>query len=126
MRCARCGAEWAPIPYAAPDAVPEPVTIPPVPVATADAEAEPSLEMRVPLGFPAPAEPAGKVRASAFPWRGRQIAVTPLAAWVASVVLLVALVAAAYAWRGPIMAAWPPSERLYAALGLARAGEAGR
>jgi hypothetical protein len=43
----------------------------------------------------------------------------PVVAWVASLALLACLVGAAYAWRAPIMAAWPPSERLYAALGLA-------
>lgn len=47
---------------------------------------------------------------------------SPLPAWLASLVLLVALAGAAYIWRAPIMTAWPPSERLYAALGLAHPG----
>ncbi len=45
----------------------------------------------------------------------------PLIAWLASLVVLAALVFAAYAWRDRIMAAWPPSERLYVALGLGHA-----
>ena len=39
-------------------------------------------------------------------------------AWAASVSLLLLLAAAAVHWRTDVMAAWPPSERLYAALGL--------
>ena len=48
----------------------------------------------------------------------RRGGVLPVVAWIASLVLLAFLVGAAYAWRAQIMAAWPPSERLYAALGL--------
>ena len=43
----------------------------------------------------------------------------PITAWIVSLILLALLVDAAYIWRAQIMAAWPPSERLYAALGLA-------
>lgn len=43
---------------------------------------------------------------------------TPIAAWIGSVAVLLMLVLAGIAFRGPIMKAWPPSERLYAALGL--------
>jgi hypothetical protein len=39
-------------------------------------------------------------------------------AWVGSFVVIVLLGWAAYAGRTPIMHAWPPSIRLYAALGL--------
>ena len=49
----------------------------------------------------------------------RRSGLLPIAAWIASLVLLALLVDAAYIWRAQIMAAWPPSERLYAALGLA-------
>jgi hypothetical protein len=40
-------------------------------------------------------------------------------AWLASIVLVAALLAASYAERATVMAVWPPSVRLYAALGLA-------
>ena len=73
------------------------------------------------------AERAGTVRQSRpLPDLFSQGSVAPLAAWGASVVLLILLAAAAYAWRAPIMEAWPPSQRLYAALGLAPAGNAAR
>lgn len=41
-----------------------------------------------------------------------------LAAWVGSGVAVMLLVLAAYGWRADLMSAWPPSVRLYAALGL--------
>ena len=41
-----------------------------------------------------------------------------LAAWVGSGVGVMLLVFAAYGWRADLMSAWPPSVRLYAALGL--------
>lgn len=40
-------------------------------------------------------------------------------AWTASVLAILLLGWAGYEWRAPIMHAWPASERLYAALGLA-------
>jgi hypothetical protein len=39
-------------------------------------------------------------------------------AWAGSLLLLVLLVGGAFAWRGQIVAAWPPSARAYAAFGL--------
>ena len=39
-------------------------------------------------------------------------------AWAGSAALIVALLAAGYIFRLPIMQAWPASTRLYAALGL--------
>ena len=44
----------------------------------------------------------------------------PVAAWVASLLALVLLAGAAIAFRTPIMHAWPPSTRLYDAMGLHR------
>ena len=41
-----------------------------------------------------------------------------LAAWTASLLLVAVACAGAYAGRDGIMHAWPPSQRLYAALGL--------
>ena len=53
--------------------------------------------------------------ATAPPPRGAGLAL----AWIASAALIVALLAAGYVFRTSIMQAWPPSTRLYAALGLA-------
>ena len=41
-----------------------------------------------------------------------------MVAWVASIALLGAVVAGAYARRDAVMEAWPPSQRVYAAFGL--------
>jgi len=39
-------------------------------------------------------------------------------AWVASLLIIVAVLTGAYAWRSHVIAAWPPSERAYTFLGL--------
>ena len=41
-----------------------------------------------------------------------------LLAWLVSLALLALLVWAAFTFRGTVIGAWPPSARLYAALGL--------
>jgi hypothetical protein len=41
-----------------------------------------------------------------------------LVAWAASIALLLVLSVAVVIWRQPIMLAWPPSGRLFLALGL--------
>ena len=38
--------------------------------------------------------------------------------WIASIVLLAVLIWAGYTYRNDVMQAWPPSQRLYAAIGL--------
>ena len=43
---------------------------------------------------------------------------TPFLAWGGSVAVLVIVLAAFVVFRAPVMKAWPPSTRLYAALGL--------
>ena len=80
----------------------------------------PSLPAPEPASQPAPA-------AAADGLRGRLLAVRPLVpgmpvlvAWVGSLVLLGVLVWAMIAWRSDMMRVWPPSERLYSALGLLR------
>ena len=74
------------------------VDIPPMPVA-----AGPRPTASPP---PAPTRPAGA--------RGGTVA----AAWLLSLALLGGAAFAAWHWRAEVMAAWPPSIRLYAALGL--------
>jgi len=39
-------------------------------------------------------------------------------AWAASLVVLILLFVGGYAWRDQIVAAWPPSARMYAAFGM--------
>jgi hypothetical protein len=42
----------------------------------------------------------------------------PVGAWIVSIIVLIGLVGAAVAFKMPIMKAWPPSERVYDAVGL--------
>lgn len=44
-----------------------------------------------------------------------------LLAWLVSLLVLLAVVIALVVWRGPIMHAWPPSTRLYHAIGVEQA-----
>lgn len=44
---------------------------------------------------------------------------TPILAWGGSIAAVVVALAAIVIFRAPVMKAWPPSARLYAALGLA-------
>ena len=43
-------------------------------------------------------------------------------AWVGCVTLLVVALSGLFTWRDTMMDAWPPSTRIYAALGLAPPG----
>ncbi|HKM64588.1 MAG TPA: hypothetical protein VJY39_19075 [Acidisphaera sp.] len=53
--------------------------------------------------------------------RGRRRRMAPvLAAWVLSLAVVGGGLAAAYKYRGDVMDAWPASQRVYAALGIAR------
>ena len=129
LRCARCGHQWQPpelrAPLAAPPppsaASPRPASPPPpdIPAAT------PSPPRRAePLPPPLRSEarlmnyreeldtqPLPRVSAS---HSGR----VALLGWLLSLLVLLLLGGAAVAWRDDVMAAWPPSQRLYAALGL--------
>jgi hypothetical protein len=53
-------------------------------------------------------EESGRPSAAAAAWVG----------WLLTVVILVGAGWSAYRWRDDIMASWPPSTRVYAALGL--------
>jgi hypothetical protein len=87
-----------------------PATVEPSP------DAAPFADLGAPLaGDPGVEQPFPRSAQPASP-RG---SVLPIAAWIVSLALLAVLIGAAYAWRAQIMASWPPSERLYAALGLA-------
>ena len=122
VRCARCAFEWQPEPAAA-----APPTPPAAPAPAEPAEPDPPLRLR--------SEPRSErpPRAEALPplpppermppRSAHARSPTPILASLAvvaiSLVVLVSLGWAAYAWRAEVMHAWPPSERLFVALGLA-------
>ena len=122
VRCVRCGSEW----------VPTGMTVAPL------AFEEPRAETPAyrPPPEPPPLEPLARVEPRLHPLRPRHEAAremagpileeapsprangTAMAAWGVSLAVLVALGVAAVQWRAEVMAAWPPSERLFAVLGL--------
>ena len=61
--------------------------------------------------------PSAMERLAAHPAKPKPMVGLRLA-WAASLVLLAAAVWAAFAWRTPIMAAWPPSARAYSLFGM--------
>ena len=133
VRCARCAREWV-CPPAAPEAPvaatvdaaadPEPAAAPPEPegVRPAPPPSPPPEPKVVRPASPPPPEPK-VVRPAPPPPMARFPTPRPNVvlrlAWVASVVAVLLLGWAAYAERSAIMQAWPPSIRLYAAMGMA-------
>jgi predicted Zn finger-like uncharacterized protein len=121
VRCARCNAEWAPVPAT-------PAVAPRAP-AIERLEPSPSHEASP---RPAPTVPAGgslRVTSTTIerprpPARDHRRAAVASAwlGWVLTIVVLACAAAAAVTWRGAVMASWPPSTRVYAALGLAPPG----
>jgi predicted Zn finger-like uncharacterized protein len=125
VRCARCGGEWAPVEARA--AEPERET-PSPPATTID---DPPMVSDEPVG-PAPPVPPIDSAAVAEPTPRPPSAMDRLAlyssrpssrlrlrlAWLASLAVLAVLAWAAYAWRAEIVAAWPPSGRMYAIFGV--------
>lgn len=114
VQCARCRTGWVPLAdEEAPDKeAPEP---PPAPAPVILPSA----------AFPTLPDPKPRVAAPAAPFPpivpGNTRPRFPVfLAWAASLALLGALAWAMVAWRADVMRAWPPSERLYAALGLLR------
>lgn len=105
VRCAKCGTVWQPVPT--PD--PDPPLLQPEPPALA---AAPLPELEFPQTTPPPPEPPHPTPAP------RRSPPALLAAWLVSVAILFAAGSASIAYRTPIMHAWPPSIRAYAALGL--------
>ena len=114
VRCARCSADWTPL------AVPEPAVL---------AQSVEPLEQPLPTRSAEPATPMTPA-VQATPSKGRLALLLDrlsfasagepalIAGWAASIAVLLILVWAAVAWRSDVMRAWPPSERLYTALGL--------
>ena len=109
LRCVRCAHEWLAgpeSPAAAPP--PGPAAAPVISPGPVDAVPPLLVEPRQPAPPPAAAAPAGGRAAGTALW----------AAWIGSGLLLAAA-AGAWAWRAPIMAAWPPAARVYWLLGAA-------
>ena len=101
VRCARCAGEWTPVAVEVAEAAPEPQQEPSPGVREPDPP-PPFTAMERLAAHPAVSQPDRLLRA----------------AWALSVLLLVAVLAGGYVWRGEIMHAWPPSARMYAALGI--------
>ena len=125
VRCARCRNEWTPVQGISPGppAAPEPP----------DSHEPPPAEEPAPRAPEPPPteEPAPEVRQSAMdrlsahparPATGTGLRI----AWAASLVAILALAGAAYAWRAQVVAAWPPSARAYALFGMQTASQASR
>ncbi|HJS87349.1 MAG TPA: zinc-ribbon domain-containing protein [Acetobacteraceae bacterium] len=100
LRCARCGCDWV-------------VQGEPVEGAEAAAEASGGTQEPAEPRSPMPVAPVG---APPPPIRGATAAL--LLAWGASLLVLALGAWGAVAWRGSVVHAWPPSQRLYGALGL--------
>ncbi len=118
VRCARCGEEWRPGAELVPG--PEAEALPAVPasseVATVEEPPPPVAAAldRPPSLFVPPREP----RAAASRASADKAGTAVLIGWVLTILVLGGAAYAFYAYRTQLMAAWPPSTRLYAALGL--------
>jgi predicted Zn finger-like uncharacterized protein len=131
VRCARCSSEWkpqpvateAPLPTEAADAdISFDAPAPHDDASTADSDAggpvDPNTGMRV-RAMRAPARPPASLPAAAAPKAPRRGAMAiAIAAWAASLLVLAVAGGAAVSWRSQVIAAWPPSERVYAMIGL--------
>jgi len=124
VRCARCGTDWTPL------AELEPMFDAPA----VDPAEPPRAAGPVPLNRPEPPNvlaasspiadqpaPGVLVRSRLILDRVSQFTGTEaalIAGWAASIALVIGMTWAAVAWRGEVMRTWPPSERIYTALGL--------
>ena len=107
VRCAGCGAGWTPRPLQAAVPVPVPVEEEPEPAILPEAADEPSPPDPHPVSLSVP--PAG-----------RRLSGSVAAGWVATVLIVGGVAWAGVTRRDSVMQAWPPTERLYSALGLYR------
>lgn len=129
VRCARCGTDWTPLAGPEPAVESEPTVLIRVakpaeqllPASGSEPTVvfQPALVVQDMASLVQDAPPAGKRR----PIRdGLNLVAAAgpalVASWVVSIAAVAGLVWAAVAWRGDVMNAWPPSERLYMALGL--------
>jgi predicted Zn finger-like uncharacterized protein len=115
LRCARCGHEWlppelraetpavAPPPPGPPPSAPPPVVPPSLRPPARQMDYGEELDEKPPRRRVSAAGASNRVA---------------VLGWLLSVLVLAMLGGAAVAWRGDIMAAWPPSQRVYVAVGL--------
>jgi predicted Zn finger-like uncharacterized protein len=119
VRCTRCGGEWVALEAEAPLVKAETSLV----TVEAPLANEPEPE-ELPIGPSEEPEPESRRLtamdrlAQPMPLRSSGGAAQRVA-WVASIVVILALLWGAYAWRAEVMADWPPSVRLYSLLGLA-------
>jgi len=129
VRCAKCGTVWLagrspvaaadpplqwPEPPRRPEGAEAPAPVPP-PTTPAAPREEPALEeLRAAQAAKGVAEDGGADMAA----RPRSLAAAAVIGWVATVAVLGAAGWGAYTYRDAVMQAWPPSERVYLALGL--------
>jgi predicted Zn finger-like uncharacterized protein len=128
VRCARCGEEWRPLGIDPAEALPavipaESPAMSHAAPATMEPEAEdehfaPADDGAIPLTVPSLFVPPRTPRAVLPKAPPRRRGGGIVGGWIVTIVILVALGYGAYAWRDRMMEAWPPSTRLYAALGL--------
>jgi hypothetical protein len=97
---------WAPV-AAEPEA--------PVIEAMPEPMPEPAPEPMPPPPMPSPPPPTPLVSRERLQPTNR---LALILGWVGSFVVIAGLIVAALVWRDPVMQAWPPSIRVYAALGL--------
>lgn len=123
VRCAKCGAVWlaggsaARVPEPPPQ-WPEPPQRPAV-SQTSPAPLEPREDPAL-AEFRAAQSAKDAAEAARPPSRPRSLMPAAILGWVATVAVLGAAAWGAYAHREAVIEAWPPSERVYLALGLRR------
>ncbi len=125
VRCVRCGHQWSPGPVTAPGDPPP--ADPPPPEPRPDVDRRDSDRRDSDRHDP---EWADRGRAQTVADAGRSRLASPATpssggfglrlAWAASGLVLAMALAAAFIWRAEVVRAWPPSLRVYAALGLAQ------
>lgn len=108
VRCARCGEEWVAIPAS-----------PPPPPEAAEEPPAPTTPQQQPAA--APSRLTAMERLASQPPAPPPASLGLRAAWTASFVVLLLFGWGVVAWRADLMHAWPPSTRLFDAIGLAPA-----
>jgi predicted Zn finger-like uncharacterized protein len=126
VRCARCAREWRPTGIVAPAAPaerrPPGITAPPRPVIGENRAAERLGSTFEGMPGAIPEDTAGNglaIDRLMAPQMQLGASLALRIAWLSSIVLVLVALGAAYVWRAEVMAAWPPSARVYVALGLA-------
>jgi predicted Zn finger-like uncharacterized protein len=122
VRCARCGGDWTPVegtPVQDLDPPPRAAAPPPPPreptAAVVDrVAAEETAEPQATAESPGPSAMDKLAAHPASPQSRLRLRL----AWAASLLLIVLAAWSAYSWRSQIVTAWPPSARVYAALGM--------